>query len=87
MHLRWPSSSQDSNAGLLGLLLGQQRVQAGGETVVTFGEVNAMKHVFDIIHYPSLDHVAGRPRALWVHGNNDTVGAANTVDKVATGLA
>jgi hypothetical protein len=24
---------------------------------------------------------------LWVHGNNDTVGAANAVDKVATGLA
>jgi hypothetical protein len=24
---------------------------------------------------------------LWVHGNNDTVGAANAVDKEATGLA
>jgi hypothetical protein len=34
-----------------------------------------------------LDHVAGRPYGLWVHGNNDTVGAANAVDKVATGLA
>jgi len=31
--------------------------------------------------------VAGRPYGLWVHGNNDTVGAANAVDKVATGLA
>jgi len=34
-----------------------------------------------------LDHVAGRPYGLWVHGNNDTVGATNAVDKVATGLA
>ena len=33
------------------------------------------------------DHVAGRPYGLWVHGNNDTVGATNAVDKVATGLA
>ena len=35
----------------------------------------------------SLDHVAGRPYGLWVHGNNDIVGATNAVDKVATGLA
>jgi hypothetical protein len=34
-----------------------------------------------------LDQVAGRPYGLWGHGNNDTVGAANAVDKVATGLA
>jgi multimeric flavodoxin WrbA len=47
----------------------------------------ALKHFFDIVYYPSLDHVAGRPYGLWVHGNNDTVGAANAVDKVATGLA
>jgi hypothetical protein len=46
-----------------------------------------LKHFFDIVYYPSLDHVAGRPYGLWVHGNNDTVGAANAVDKVATGLA
>jgi hypothetical protein len=24
---------------------------------------------------------------LWVHGNNDTIGAANAVEKLATGLA
>jgi multimeric flavodoxin WrbA len=47
----------------------------------------ALKHFFDTVYYPSLDHVAGRPYGLWVHGNNDTVGAANAVDKVATGLA
>jgi hypothetical protein len=36
---------------------------------------------------PSLDHVAGRPYGLWVHGNNDTVGAASAVDRLAAGLA
>jgi multimeric flavodoxin WrbA len=47
----------------------------------------ALKHFFDTVYYPSLDHVAGRPYGLWVHGNNDIVGATNAVDKVATGLA
>jgi multimeric flavodoxin WrbA len=47
----------------------------------------ALKHFFDTVYYPSLDHVAGRPYGLWVHGNNDTVGAAASVDKVATGLS
>ena len=46
-----------------------------------------MKHFFDTVYYPSLDHVAGRPYGLWVHGNNDTVGAAAAVEKLATGLA
>ena len=35
----------------------------------------ALKHFFDTVYYPMLDHVAGRPYGLWVHGNNDTVGA------------
>lgn len=47
----------------------------------------ALKHFFDTVYYPCLDHVAGRPYGLWVHGNNDTVGAANAIAKVATGLA
>ncbi|BBZ14400.1 flavodoxin family protein [Mycobacterium branderi] len=47
----------------------------------------ALKHFFDTVYYPVLDHVAARPYGLWVHGNNDTVGAANAVDKVATGLS
>lgn len=49
--------------------------------------VSALKHFFDTVYYPSLDHVAGRPYGLWVHGNNDTVGAATAVEKVATGLS
>lgn len=47
----------------------------------------ALKHFFDTVYYPSLDHVAGRPYGLWVHGNNDTVGAVSAVEKLATGLA
>jgi hypothetical protein len=45
------------------------------------------KHFFDTVYYPSLDHVAGRPYGLWVHGNDDTVGAAAAVQKLATGLS
>lgn len=57
-------------------------------TTANFGYMSgALKHFFDIVYYPSLDHVAGRPYGLWVHGNNDTVGAAAAVDKLATGLA
>jgi multimeric flavodoxin WrbA len=47
----------------------------------------ALKHFFDTVYYPCLDHIAGRPYGLWVHGNNDTVGAVSSVDKIVTGLA
>jgi NAD(P)H-dependent FMN reductase len=47
----------------------------------------ALKHFFDTVYYPSLDHVAGRPYGLWVQGNNDTVGAARAVEKICTGLS
>lgn len=57
-------------------------------TTANFGYMSgALKHFFDTVYYPSLDHVAGRPYGLWVHGNNDTVGAATAVDKLATGLS
>ncbi len=57
-------------------------------TTANFGYMSgALKHFFDTVYYPSLDHVAGRPYGLWVHGNNDTVGAVNAVGKLATGLA
>ena len=57
-------------------------------TTANFGYMSgALKHFFDTVYYPSLDHVAGRPYGLWVHGNNDTVGAAAAVDKLATGLS
>jgi hypothetical protein len=38
------------------------------------------------VYYPVLDYVASRPYGLWVHGNNDTVGAASAVERIATGL-
>jgi multimeric flavodoxin WrbA len=57
-------------------------------TTANFGYMSgALKHFFDTVYYPSLDHVAGRPYGLWVHGNNDTVGAAAAVGKLATGLS
>lgn len=56
-------------------------------TPANFGYMSgALKHFFDTVYYPSLDHVAGRPYGLWVHGNNDTAGAVNAVEKLATGL-
>ncbi|ULE32990.1 flavodoxin family protein [Mycobacterium sp. IDR2000157661] len=57
-------------------------------TTANFGYMSgALKHFFDTVYYPSLDHVAGRPYGVWVHGNNDTVGAVDAVEKLATGLA
>lgn len=57
-------------------------------TTANFGYMSgALKYFFDSVYYPSLDHVAGRPYGLWVHGNNDTVGAVNAVDKIVTGMA
>ncbi|MCG5433825.1 flavodoxin [Mycobacterium sp. MYCO198283] len=57
-------------------------------TTANFGYMSgALKHFFDSVYYPSLDHVAGRPYGLWVHGNNDTVGAVTAVERLATGLA
>lgn len=47
----------------------------------------ALKHFFDTVYYPVLDHVAGRPYGLWVHGNNDTVGAVASIERIAGGLA
>ncbi|MGO9927760.1 MAG: flavodoxin family protein [Mycobacterium sp.] len=57
-------------------------------TTANFGYMSgALKHFFDTVYYPSLDHVSCRPYGLWVHGNNDTVGAAAAVGKLATGLS
>lgn len=56
-------------------------------TTANFGYMSgALKHFFDTVYYPSLDHVAGRPYGLWVHGNNDISGAVQSVQRLATGL-
>ncbi|WP_072802053.1 flavodoxin family protein [Rhodococcoides yunnanense] len=55
-------------------------------TSANFGYMSgALKHFFDTTYYTCLDAVAGRPYGLWVHGNNDTAGAATAVQKIATG--
>ncbi|MEX5708416.1 flavodoxin [Parafrankia sp. FMc6] len=46
----------------------------------------ALKHFFDCVYYPILDATVGRPYALYVHGNNDTMGAVRAVESIATGL-
>jgi hypothetical protein len=46
----------------------------------------ALKHFFDLAYYPCLDVTAGRPFASFLHGNDDTAGAARALDKITTGL-
>jgi multimeric flavodoxin WrbA len=46
----------------------------------------ALKHFFDQIYYPCLEATVRRPYGLYVHGNNDTTGAVNAIDKITTGL-
>jgi NAD(P)H-dependent FMN reductase len=46
----------------------------------------ALKHFFDQIYYPCLEATARRPYAVYVHGNNDTVGAVKAIEVIATGL-
>jgi NAD(P)H-dependent FMN reductase len=46
----------------------------------------ALKHFFDQIYYPCLEATAGRPYSFYVHGNNDTTGAARAIESIATGL-
>ena len=47
----------------------------------------ALKHFFDLAYYPCLDVTAGRPFASYLHGNDDTSGAARALDRITTGLA
>ncbi|GGC60336.1 flavodoxin family protein [Hoyosella rhizosphaerae] len=57
-------------------------------TPANFGYMSgALKHFFDTVYYPSIDDVAGRPFGAWVHGNQDTVGAVKSIEKITTGLA
>jgi multimeric flavodoxin WrbA len=46
----------------------------------------AMKHFFDQIYYPCLDETVGRPFGVYLHGNNDTVGAERAIEVITTGL-
>ncbi|MEM9133000.1 MAG: NAD(P)H-dependent oxidoreductase [Actinomycetota bacterium] len=46
----------------------------------------ALKHFFDTIYEPCLDHTTGRPYGLYVHGRTDTTGARLAVERITTGL-
>jgi len=46
----------------------------------------ALKHFFDTVYYPTLTARVGAPYGLYVHGNNDTTGAARAVESIAKGL-
>ena len=47
----------------------------------------ALKHFFDQIYYPCLTDTADLPFGLYVHGNNDTMGAVRAVESIAKGLS
>ncbi|WP_239394684.1 flavodoxin family protein [Frankia sp. CiP3] len=56
-------------------------------TPVNIGYMSgALKHFFDQIYYLVLEATAGRPYALYVHGNSDRAGAVSGVETIATGL-
>ena len=46
----------------------------------------ALKHFFDRVYYPCLSATNGRPYGLYVHGNDDTAGAARAVHTIAASL-
>jgi multimeric flavodoxin WrbA len=46
----------------------------------------ALKHFFDQAYYPCLDHTAGRPFGLYLHGNDDAAGARRDIGKIIAGL-
>jgi multimeric flavodoxin WrbA len=47
----------------------------------------ALKHFFDTIYYPCLTDTPGLPFGLYVHGNNDTVGAVRAVESISKALS
>jgi multimeric flavodoxin WrbA len=46
----------------------------------------ALKHFFDQIYYPCLEETVRRPYGMYVHGNNDVVGAVRGIESIAKGL-
>ena len=55
-------------------------------TPANFGYMSgALKHFFDRTYYTCEGAVVGRPYALCVHGDNDTSGAVNSVERITTG--
>lgn len=46
----------------------------------------ALKHFFDTSYYPCLEETQKRPYGVYLHGNNDTDGALQAIEKITTGL-
>jgi multimeric flavodoxin WrbA len=46
----------------------------------------ALKHFFDLVYYPCIDATVGRPFGVFVHGNDDTVGALKALEVITTGM-
>lgn len=56
-------------------------------TPANFGYMSgALKHFFDRVYYPCLEHTRGRPYALVVKGSSDVEGAVASVQKIVRGL-
>lgn len=56
-------------------------------TTANFGYMSgALKHFFDVIYHPCLEHTRGRPFGFWVHGGSDVTGAVRSVSSITTGL-
>jgi multimeric flavodoxin WrbA len=46
----------------------------------------ALKHFFDTIYYPCIEDTVGRPFGAYLHGNDDTAGARQALEKITQGL-
>ena len=46
----------------------------------------ALKHFFDTVYYPCLESTVGLPYGVYVHGNDDTAGALNGIQKIVGGM-
>jgi NAD(P)H-dependent FMN reductase len=46
----------------------------------------AMKHFLDQVYYPCLEVTTGLPYGVYVHGNDDTVGALRAIHSIAGGM-
>jgi multimeric flavodoxin WrbA len=46
----------------------------------------ALKLFFDNVYYPTLVEKPGAPYGLYVHGNNDTIGAVRAVESIVKGM-
>ncbi|MDE3724353.1 flavodoxin [Nocardiopsis sp. N85] len=46
----------------------------------------ALKHWFDLVHYPALSSGRTVPYTLYAHGNDDTTGAVRAVEAITKGM-